>query len=186
MIITIFTVESTGRRKGLFLAFSGQAILSTLILILAYVEQTTSNVSKQINLAYAVGALAILFSLFSGSASGLTWLYQVEFNAWSFRMAGSALATTVTWIGALTCNYSFPLFIVSVRGYVGVFVGVNILVIVSIYLLCPETGSRSLEWLDWHFSDRPPIVVCRHHYLTRVRWTRMDEEMLHTEPLDSS
>lgn len=184
-VVTIFTVDITGRRKGMLFAFSGQAILSTLILILTGVRRTSSNTSSTVHMTFALGALAILFTPFAGSANGLTWLYQVEFNAWSFRMAGSALATLASWIGVLTGTYSLALLYITMEGLLGIYVGVNVLAAVSIYLLCPETGGRSLEWLDLLFTERPPVVVSRHKYLTKVVWTRSDEEMRHSERVSS-
>ena len=167
-ILSVALVEILGRRKMLSIAFSGQAICSLAIML-----ATTVNVEGRLN-GYAIAVFAFLFLGFSGFGYGVTWLYQVEINAWNFRLAGSALATIVLYLSNYAIAMSYFRLILR-HGWVALFLAINVVAVVCIYLLCPETTGRSLECLDRYFSEDPPLLAVKDQSAIKRKWTEDNE-----------
>ena len=103
----------------------------------------------------------------------MIWLYVVEINTWSFRIAGSAIATILEMAVGLSMSVTTS-YLITYPGWPAVYLAVSALAGVTVYLLCPETTGRSLEWLDRYFEHDPPLLVIRNKDKAsrKVKWTR--------------
>ena len=167
--IGIFLVENVGRRRALEVSFIGQAICMVPMTIVFSIDATT-------NVAYTVltELFGDLFLGFKAFNHGITLLYTVEINTWSFRVADSAIATIVEALVAIAMTVATDELLVR-KGWPAVFMVVYAVAALTVYLLYPETTGRRLEWLDWWFERNPPLLVNRNKTATKLKWSRGDE-----------
>lgn len=171
--LSVALVDVVGRRRLLISAFAGQAACSIAFLVIRKSQATGSEGERALAIAMAV--FAFLWLGFSGVAFSLSWLYQVEINSWDFRMAGSAIATIIEYLSSYGMVMSTPPLLLFTTGWAGLPIAINLVAVITIFLLLPETTRRSLDWLDRYFSNSPPVLVIRDRTATKVKWTSEDE-----------
>ncbi|THW56308.1 general substrate transporter [Aureobasidium pullulans] len=100
------------------------------------------------NIAFAVGML------------GVPWLYPTEINSLPMRTKGAAVATATNWITNFVIVEITPIGFQNLGWkFWPIWVVTNALFLPIIYLLFPETSSRTLEDLDAYFRSDPSLIV---------------------------
>ena len=183
-VLGIFIIERLGRRGTIMLAFTGLFVCSTILMALMLTglgEEVTGEVLTSTSAASV--AFVFVFEGFWGLLNPAAWLYQAEINSWSSRAVGSAVATTAMYVGTFGSAFYTPYLINNVGTATGaVFLSVNFVGLVYTYLLIPETSGRSLEWLDYYYSRKPPILVIRDAKATKRHW-REEMEVMQVDAL---
>lgn len=99
---------------------------------------------------------------------------------------GSAVATIAMYVGNILSAFYTPALIVGAgTATPAVFIAINLLALLFTYLLIPETSGRSLEWLDYYYSRKPPVLVIKDAKATKRRW-RQEMEVMGTDGLQPS
>ena len=105
-----------------------------------------------------IGAIALFIYIFdafySPGAGPIPFTYSAEAFPLSHREVGMsfAVATNNFWASVITFAFPRMLKAMSTQGAFGFYSGLNLLVLLMVFLWMPETKQRSLEQLDYIFS----------------------------------
>lgn len=175
----VFVIERLGRRGTIMFSFAGLFFCSIILLGLMLVGLGNhTDIDLTTATGRAVMAFIFVFLGFWGLLYPATWLYQAEINTWTSRAVGSAVATIVMYVGNILSAFYTPALVVGAGTATGsVFLAINFLALLFTYLLIPETAGRSLEWLDYYYSRKPPLLVIKDPKATKRRWQEEMEVM---------
>ncbi|THY32290.1 general substrate transporter [Aureobasidium pullulans] len=155
--VAVLFVERLGRRSLMMISTFLQLVAFLCISILlkyAMANGSTECAKAAIfffffyNIAFAVGML------------GVPWLYPTEINSLPMRTKGAAVATATNWITNFVIVEITPIGFQNLGWkFWPIWVVTNALFLPVIYLLFPETSSRTLEDLDAYFRSDPSLIV---------------------------
>ncbi|THW63718.1 general substrate transporter [Aureobasidium pullulans] len=155
--VAVLFVERLGRRSLMMISTFLQLVAFLCISILlkyAMANGSTKCAKAAIfffffyNIAFAVGML------------GVPWLYPTEINSLPMRTKGAAVATATNWITNFVIVEITPIGFQNLGWkFWPIWVVTNALFLPIIYLLFPETSSRTLEDLDAYFRSDPSLIV---------------------------
>ncbi|THZ04827.1 general substrate transporter [Aureobasidium pullulans] len=155
--VAVLFVERLGRRSLMMISTFLQLVAFLCISILlkyAMANGSTECAKAAIfffffyNIAFAVGML------------GVPWLYPTEINSLPMRTKGAAVATATNWITNFVIAEITPIGFQNLGWkFWPIWVVTNALFLPIIYLLFPETSSRTLEDLDAYFRSDPSLIV---------------------------
>ncbi|THZ15251.1 general substrate transporter [Aureobasidium pullulans] len=155
--VAVLFVERLGRRSLMMISTFLQLVAFLCISILlkyAMANGSTECAKAAIfffffyNIAFAVGML------------GVPWLYPTEINSLPMRTKGAAVATATNWITNFVIVEITPIGFQNLGWkFWPIWVVTNALFLPIIYLLFPETSSRTLEDLDAYFRSDPSLIV---------------------------
>ncbi|THX09686.1 general substrate transporter [Aureobasidium pullulans] len=155
--VAVLFVERLGRRSLMMISTFLQLVAFLCISILlkyAMANGSTECAKSAIfffffyNIAFAVGML------------GVPWLYPTEINSLPMRTKGAAVATATNWITNFVIVEITPIGFQNLGWkFWPIWVVTNALFLPIIYLLFPETSSRTLEDLDAYFRSDPSLIV---------------------------
>ncbi|CAC9885106.1 unnamed protein product, partial [Aureobasidium pullulans] len=155
--VAVLFVERLGRRSLMMISTFLQLVAFLRISILlkyAMANGSTECAKAAIfffffyNIAFAVGML------------GVPWLYPTEINSLPMRTKGAAVATATNWITNFVIVEITPIGFQNLGWkFWPIWVVTNALFLPIIYLLFPETSSRTLEDLDAYFRSDPSLIV---------------------------
>jgi MFS family permease len=155
----IFTLTCTlfsdriGRRKMLIIAGIGQAIM-LLIAATVYITTPTIDGTKTLGVGIAIVVVMFLFTFFYKPGWGATvWIYTSEIFPMSVRGTAFAICSNTQSIAGVVMSQAFPPMFVSM-GFKSFYVwmGVNIILVICVYLWFPETKGLALEDIDALFG----------------------------------
>ncbi|KAF2679419.1 general substrate transporter [Lentithecium fluviatile CBS 122367] len=147
--LAFWMIERIGRRS---LMMGGAALQFFAYVMVAIAVALLYTAEKQ------WGPVAITFLFFYYAAFGCTWgmvpwVYQAEINSLQMRTRGAAAATATNWLFGFVCTQFTPTGIQNIGyGFYLIFAIFNLLFIVVVYFLYPETAGRTLEDLNAYFD----------------------------------
>ncbi|CAK7208036.1 hypothetical protein SEUCBS139899_010870 [Sporothrix eucalyptigena] len=143
-----FTMERTGRRITLLMGAVAMTVLLVVFIALVAIEPQTQP------MLWAAIAILWLYLFTMGYAyQGVVWLYCAEIPPLAYRHIGGAATSTGEWLGTFLNVFVGPIGFDNVgwRYWFWVLSG-NLTAIVFVCFLCPETGGRTLEQIDYLFA----------------------------------
>jgi MFS family permease len=134
-----FTIERVGRRSVLLYGAITMTVLISIFTVLVALSTT-----EAIRWA-AIGIIFIFLFVFGYAWQGCVWLYCAEIAPLEYRhIGGAATAVFAGPIGFDNVGWYFWLWVVAG----------NVIAVVFVFLLCPETGGKTLEQVDYLFVDK--------------------------------
>lgn len=144
-----FTIERVGRRTVLLY---GAMVMTVLITIFTVLVALSS--SDAVRWA-AIGVMFTFFFVFGYAWQGCVWLYCAEIAPLEYRHVGGAATACGEWLMTFITVFAGPIGFASIGWYFWLWVVTgNVLAVVFVFLLCPETGGRTLEEVDFLFIGR--------------------------------
>ncbi|KAK4247565.1 hypothetical protein C7999DRAFT_41108 [Corynascus novoguineensis] len=144
-----WTIDTFGRRSLLLFTFPNMAwTLLAAGLFTLLPEKSTER-------AAAVALFVYLFAMFYSPGEGpVPFTYSAEVFPLSHREIGMgfAVATCLFWAAVLGMTFPFLLDRAGVVGAFGVYAGFNVVALIMIFFVVPETKQRTLEELDYVFA----------------------------------
>ncbi|KAK5096860.1 hypothetical protein LTS08_007350 [Lithohypha guttulata] len=142
-----FTVEKLGRRTILLWC----AILMS-ILMLIFVVLQGANPSQSMQWA-SIAIIWVFLFFMSWGWQGCVWLYCSEIPPLSYRHVGGSITAFGEWLSTFLFVMILPVGLENIKWRFWIFVlSGNVLAVVFVYFLCPETGGKTLEQIDYIFS----------------------------------
>lgn len=108
------------------------------------------------NIQWASVAIIFIFLFTFGYAwQGCVWLYCSEIAPLEYRHIGAAATAFGEWLMTFITVFAGPIGFDNV-GWPFWFwvISGNIVAVIFVFLLCPETGGKTLEQVDYLFIDR--------------------------------
>ncbi|TVY70845.1 putative metabolite transport protein YfiG [Fusarium oxysporum f. sp. cubense] len=179
----IWTIDTFGRRSLLLFTFP-QMAWTLLAAGLCTLIPGTGGAHMAL-----VAFFVYLFAAFYSPGEGpVPFTYSAEVFPLSHREVGMswAVATCLFWAAVLSITFPLMLARLHAIGAFGMYAGFNIVALVMIFLLLPETKQRTLEELDYIFAV--PTRVFMRYQVTKVlpwwirRWILFQREA-RLEPL---
>ncbi|KAL2144384.1 hypothetical protein VTI28DRAFT_9208 [Corynascus sepedonium] len=144
-----WTIDTFGRRSLLLFTFPNMAwTLLAAGLFTLLPEKSTER-------AATVALFVYLFAMFYSPGEGpVPFTYSAEVFPLSHREIGMgfAVATCLFWAAVLGMTFPFLLDRAGVVGAFGVYAGFNVVALIMIFFVVPETKQRTLEELDYVFA----------------------------------
>ncbi|KAF5022002.1 hypothetical protein F66182_5959 [Fusarium sp. NRRL 66182] len=162
----VWTIDTFGRRSLLLFTFP-QMAWTLLAAGLCTLIPGTGGLHMAL-----VALFVYLFAAFYSPGEGpVPFTYSAEVFPLSHREVGMswAVATCLFWAAVL--SITFPLILAKLHavGAFGMYSGFNIIALVMIFLLLPETKQRTLEELDYIFAV-PTRVFVRYQVTKVLPW----------------
>jgi sugar porter (SP) family MFS transporter len=147
-LAAVFTIDRLGRRPLMLISASGMCIA---IAVLAGTSSTTNNHAA---LIVAVVALYGVNMFYPFGFLGLPFLYSTEVAPPHLRAKISGISNCWTWLWTFVVVEVTPTGFdnLNYRYYI-IWVVINFCIVVSVYLVFPETNGRSLEEMDEVFMQ---------------------------------
>ncbi|KUJ12466.1 MFS transporter [Mollisia scopiformis] len=144
-----FTIERVGRRSVLLYGAMTMTILITVFTVLVAVPPSPS-----IQWA-SIGVIFIFLFVFGYAWQGCVWLYCSEIAPLEYRHIGGAATATGEWLMTFLTVFAGPIGLADVgwKFWIWVVSG-NIVAVVFVFFLCPETGGKTLEQVDFLFTNQ--------------------------------
>lgn len=178
----LWTIDTFGRRSLLLFTFPQMAWTLLAAGLCTLIPQSTG-----LNTVF-VALFVYLFAAFYSPGEGpVPYPYSAEVFPLSHREVGMAwaVATCLFWAAVLSITFPLMLARLGVLGSFVLYSGFNVVALVMIFLLLPETKQRTLEELDYIFAV--PMRVFMKYQVTKTlpwwcrRWILQQDVTL--EPL---
>ncbi|MDO4920034.1 sugar porter family MFS transporter [Kocuria sp.] len=147
--LAMVLLKHVGRRRLLLTGLVGTASSLTLF-ALSYLLIPEDSAAR----AWVVLACIVVFVGFEQCCVGtVTWLYMSEIFPLSVRGVGMGVCAWLLWMMTFVVGLTFPLLTNALGvGYtVLIFVALQVLALVWVHRVAPETKDRTLEELEQHF-----------------------------------
>jgi MFS family permease len=144
-----FTIERVGRRSVLLYGAITMTVLISIFTVLVALSTT-----EAIRWA-AIGIIFIFLFVFGYAWQGCVWLYCAEIAPLEYRHIGGAATAFGEWLMTFITVFAGPIGFDNVGWYFWLWVVAgNVIAVVFVFLLCPETGGKTLEQVDYLFVDK--------------------------------
>ncbi|KAF2794575.1 MFS transporter [Melanomma pulvis-pyrius CBS 109.77] len=141
-----FTIERMGRRSVLMYGALTMTILITIFTILVAIPPTTATRWA------AVGIIFTFLFVFGYAWQGAVWLYCAEIAPLEYRHIGGAATAFGEWLMTFITVFAGPIGFANIGWYFWIWVIIgNVVAVIFVFLLCPETGGKTLEQVDYLF-----------------------------------
>lgn len=172
-------IDRTGRRPLMLLSYAGMAGCCLLAALLF------GNLPESALLGVATAATLTLFVLFYGLGAGpITWLAVSEVLPKSIKGGAASLATLLSWMGNLAVAATFSIMKgdLHISGTYAAYAALNVLALVAVYGLLPETKCKTWRELDalLRLTPKPKL---RHMFPTPT--ARSEDNSAHSSKLQS-
>lgn len=160
-IVGIWLLGFVGRRTMLIIGFTG-VVLSQVALALVFTLPESDATS------YTILAFMMLFVAFVQAFIGTcVWLLLSEIFPLAIRGLAMGLAVFVLWTVNAAISFVFPLIVEGIGSTwtFALFAAINVLSLVFVIRMVPETKGRSLEVLESHFRTHAIRTVPRRERL---------------------
>ncbi|KAF2650403.1 MFS transporter [Lophiostoma macrostomum CBS 122681] len=145
----IFTIERVGRRSVLLYGAIAMTVLISIFTVLVAISPTSA-----IRWA-AVGIIFTFLFVFGYAWQGCVWLYCAEIAPLEYRHIGGAATAAGEWLMTFITVFAGPIGFDSIGWYFWLWViSGNIVAVIFVFLLCPETGGKTLEQVDYLFVNK--------------------------------
>lgn len=146
----IFFVEKLGRRSIMLWSAVLMSIFMLIFLVLQAINPTTSMQWA------SIGVIWIFLFTMSFGWQGCVWLYCSEIPALEYRHIGGSITAFGEWLSTFLFVLILPIGLENIKWRFWIFVLTgNVVAAVFVYLLCPETGGKTLEQIDFIFAKSP-------------------------------
>ncbi|KAF2015036.1 MFS transporter [Aaosphaeria arxii CBS 175.79] len=144
-----FTIERVGRRSVLLYGAIAMTILISIFTVLVAISPTQA-------IRWAAVAVIFLFLFVFGYAwQGCVWLYCAEIAPLEYRHIGGAATAFGEWLMTFITVFAGPIGFDQIGWYFWLWViSGNVIAIIFVFLLCPETGGKTLEQVDYLFVNK--------------------------------
>lgn len=150
--LCFFTIEGFGRRKLMLASAAGNAICMALVAGLGSQPQNTMAMHG------AVVFMFIYHFTFVMGLGSVPFIYMAEIAPLTLRATINGISIGVFWAFAFLLGEVSPIAFEAIGWrYFLIFAGLNLVMMVLIYLLFPETAGRSLEEVDRIFISSSSI-----------------------------
>ncbi|KAK5167443.1 uncharacterized protein LTR77_007142 [Saxophila tyrrhenica] len=152
-LLCVFTLDRIGRRWTLYWGAAGQGICCFCAGGLAYATKNATGSYRE-----HVGGAAVFFvylytAIFGATWLTVPWLYPAEIFPLEIRAKGNAWGVVGWSIGNGWCVLLLPtIFARLSESTLYIFGGVNVLSIIVVWALYPETNQRTLEEMNLVFA----------------------------------
>lgn len=103
----------------------------------------------------AVGVIFTFLFVFGYAWQGCVWLYCSEIAPLEYRHVGGAATAFGEWLMTFITVFAGPIGFEQIGWYFWLWViSGNVVAVIFVFLLCPETGGKTLEQVDYLFVDR--------------------------------
>ena len=156
-IISAYVVDKFGRRRCLMVGAAGLAIVNAIAGGLY--EASRRNPDQAVRIAPAAVTMLFLFNVIYASTWGtIAFLIPTEIFPSEMRAQGNGFGVTGWALGVGTTTLANPSIFGSLenRAYF-LFAGFNVLWVMVVFLLYPETKDRSLEAINVLFYPKSPF-----------------------------
>ena len=144
-----FTIERVGRRSVLLYGAITMTVLITIFTILVALSTT-----EAIRWA-AIGIIFIFLFVFGYAWQGCVWLYCAEIAPLEYRHIGGAATAFGEWLMTFITVFAGPIGFANIGWYFWLWVITgNVIAVLFVFFLCPETGGRTLEEVDFLFVGK--------------------------------
>ncbi|KIW98367.1 uncharacterized protein Z519_00027 [Cladophialophora bantiana CBS 173.52] len=142
-----FTIERVGRRSVLLY---GACVMSVLMLIFTVLQAVSPTQSVQ---WAGIGIIFAFLFVFGYAWQGCVWLYCSEVAPLEYRHIGGAFTGFGEWLMTFITVFAGPIGLTNVgwKFWLWVLIG-NLVAVAFVFFLCPETGGKTLEQVDFLFS----------------------------------
>ncbi|KAK4569393.1 hypothetical protein LTR86_003156 [Recurvomyces mirabilis] len=142
-----FTVERVGRRSVLLYGAIAMTVLISIFTALAATGPGHPAIQWT-----AIGILFIFLFVFGYAWQGCVWLYCSEIAPLEYRHIGAAATASGEWLMTFITVFAGPIGFAQIGWYFWLWViSGNVVAVIFVYLLCPETGGKTLEQVDYLF-----------------------------------
>jgi sugar porter (SP) family MFS transporter len=151
----VWTIDTFGRRNLLLFTFPNMA-WTLLAAGFSFLIPDTSHAKVPL-----IAFFVFLFAAFYSPGEGpVPFTYSAEVFPLTHREMGMswAVATTLFWASVLSVTFPRLLGALGSVGAFGFYAGLNVVALIMIFLLMPETKQRTLEELDYVFA----VPMSRH------------------------
>ncbi|KAK4915782.1 hypothetical protein LTR49_016151 [Elasticomyces elasticus] len=154
-----FTVERVGRRSVLLYGAIVMTVLLSVFTALVALGPGHPNIQWA-----SIGVLFLFLFVFGYSWQGCVWLYCSEIAPLEYRHIGGAFTASGEWLMTFITVFAGPIGFDGIGWYFWLWViSGNVVAIVFVFLLCPETGGKTLEQVDYLFV-RPGFAGLRSNF----------------------
>ncbi|KAK4959132.1 hypothetical protein LTR10_003931 [Elasticomyces elasticus] len=154
-----FTVERVGRRSVLLYGAIVMTVLLSVFTALVAVGPGHPNIQWA-----SIGVLFLFLFVFGYSWQGCVWLYCSEIAPLEYRHIGGAFTASGEWLMTFITVFAGPIGFDGIGWYFWLWViSGNVVAIIFVFLLCPETGGKTLEQVDYLFV-RPGFAGLRSNF----------------------
>ncbi|KAJ4363028.1 hypothetical protein N0V83_010146 [Neocucurbitaria cava] len=144
-----FTIERVGRRSVLLYGALTMTLLITIFTILVAL-----NTNEAFRWA-AIGIIFLFLFVFGYAWQGCVWLYCSEIAPLEYRHIGGAATACGEWLMTFITVFAGPIGFDNVGWYFWLWVVAgNVVAVLFVFLLCPETGGKTLEQVDFLFVNK--------------------------------
>uniref|UniRef100_A0A7N0TV05 Major facilitator superfamily (MFS) profile domain-containing protein n=1 Tax=Kalanchoe fedtschenkoi TaxID=63787 RepID=A0A7N0TV05_KALFE len=142
--LTATRMDNTGRKPFLLVSASGMLIGCVLVGTSFFLK--VHQVSSASVDAIAVVGLMVYGGSYASGMGAIPWILMSEMFPVNVKGVAGSLASFVDWIGAWTISYTFNYLILwSSYGTFLLYAAVNVLAILFVLIMVPETKGKSLE-----------------------------------------
>jgi len=145
----VWTIDTFGRRNLLLFTFPNMA---WTLLAAGFSFWIPTESSARVPL---IALFVFLFAAFYSPGEGpVPFTYSAEVFPLTHREMGMswAVATCLFWAAVLSITFPRLLAVFSPQGAFGFYAGLNVVALIMIFFLLPETKQRTLEELDYVFA----------------------------------
>ncbi|KAH6995213.1 general substrate transporter [Ilyonectria destructans] len=148
-IPTIYTIERVGRRKVLM--YSAVVLTICMVIFVAMIGLPHPTQATQWT---AVAAIFVYNAVFGYGWIAVPWLYGPEIAPLRLRHAGAAAGAFGEWIFSFITVFAGGIALQNVGWKIWLWMALScFLAIFFVYFMCPETTGKSLEEIDYIFTQ---------------------------------
>lgn len=151
MVLSMFLNSRVRRRRMLMSGLTGTVVTLTLMGLVSMMMPDEVEAKKWIILAAIVAFVGIM----QCAVGAMTWLFMSEIFPMRVRGEAMGLAAGVQWSVNFCVALFFP-YLMDAIGFgptVFIFVGLQLIALVWVYRLVPETKDKTLETIEQEFRD---------------------------------
>ena len=166
-----FTIERVGRRAVLMY---GAMAMSVLILIFT-ILQAASDGHSGIQWA-SIGVIFVFLFTMGYAREGCVWLYCSEIAPLEYRHIGGAATAFGDWLMTFLTVFAGPVGLTNIGWHFWLWVlSGNVIAVIFVYFLCPETGGKTLEQVDYPFTSNALAFKTVSHEDVEQNWDEKAE-----------
>eukprot|EP01128_Nolandella_sp_AFSM9_P006713 TRINITY_DN3516_c0_g1_i1.p1 TRINITY_DN3516_c0_g1~~TRINITY_DN3516_c0_g1_i1.p1 ORF type:complete len:368 (+),score=57.42 TRINITY_DN3516_c0_g1_i1:405-1508(+) len=157
-VISLFLIDSLGRRKVLLWTIPPTALFMSLLGFSFYAQENLlfGEYTYGVTSLLALESLAMYVAFFAIGLGPIPWLINAEIYPMSVRAKGNAIATTINWGCNLLLSFTFLSYakLVTRAGTFWTLGIIGVLAWFYIFFQLPETRGKTMEEIQEHFLGR--------------------------------